>query len=76
MEAIAGTFALMAITMVAVMVGSLVLWVWAVIDVVRVKHDFLFRAGDRTVWVLIVLLGGPLGAVIYVAVGRPRTAFV
>ena len=48
-------------------------WVWMLVDAIRVP-DAGYRAGDRLVWVLVIVLAGWLGAVVYQLVGRPRTA--
>ena len=52
-----------------VVILSFVFWIWMLIDAVTKE-----RAGsqDRLIWALIVLLGGPLGALIYYFVRRPR----
>lgn len=48
-------------------------WVWMLVDAIRTP-DGAYRAGDRIIWVLVIILTGWLGAVIYQFVGRPRTA--
>jgi hypothetical protein len=47
------------------------LWIWAIVDVVRVPDESMFKAGNRLVWVLIVVLAGFVGAIVYLIVGRP-----
>jgi hypothetical protein len=56
-------------------VGGFALWVWAFLDVIK-KDDWMFAAGTKVIWAIVVGLGGPLGAVIYMAVGRVRPARV
>lgn len=53
---------LLIILPVAFIFGSLVLWIIALIDVTKrdFKHD-----NDKTTWLLIVLLLGGIGAVVY-----------
>jgi hypothetical protein len=47
--------------------------IWGLIDVIRVPDDTMFRAGDRLIWVLVVLFANVLGVIIYVAIGRPAS---
>jgi len=47
-------------------------WIWALVDVIRVSDDSMFRAGNKLVWVLVVVFTGWIGAIIYLAVGRPQ----
>ena len=44
-------------------------WIWMLIEAAtKEKSD----SQDRLIWVLIVLLGGPLGALIYLFARRPK----
>jgi hypothetical protein len=45
-------------------------WIWALIDAIRTP-DGSFRAGNQLIWVLVILIGNLLGAIIYLIVGRP-----
>lgn len=45
---------------------------WALIDAIRVPSDADFRAGNKVIWVLVILFMHCVGALIYFAVGRPR----
>jgi hypothetical protein len=45
-------------------------WVWALIDAIKTP-DGTFRAGTQLIWVLVILFGNLLGAIIYLLVGRP-----
>jgi hypothetical protein len=47
------------------------LWVWALVDAIRVPHDRDYRAGTKLVWILVIVLTGFIGAAVYLAVGRP-----
>lgn len=42
-------------------------WVWSLIDVIR--SDFRGE-NDKLIWILVVILGGILGSIIYFIVGR------
>jgi hypothetical protein len=83
MEALAalGIFAfIMMLAMTGIMIAGIVLWIWALADVVRAPGDYAFKAGSKLLWAIVVGLGGPMGALIYMLVGRlerpqPRRAF-
>ena len=47
------------------------LWVWALVDAIRVPNDAHYRAGTKLIWVLVIALTGFIGAAVYLAVGRP-----
>jgi hypothetical protein len=47
------------------------LWIWALVDAIRVPDDAHYRAGTKLVWVLVIALTGLIGAAVYLAVGRP-----
>jgi type VI protein secretion system component VasK len=51
--------------------AAFALWIWAIVDVVRVPDDSMFKAGNKLVWVLVIVITGVIGAIIYLAVGRP-----
>lgn len=64
-------FLLFMVFMVAAFVGSIALWIWTLVDVVKVPNDSCFRAGNQLTWILVVVLAGIIGSIIYLAVGRP-----
>lgn len=47
-------------------VGMMGLWLGGLIHCLKYRLD-----RDRLVWVLVTLLGGPIGAIIYLCIGRP-----
>jgi hypothetical protein len=51
--------------------AGFVFWVWALVDAVRVPTDAMYSSGSKLIWVLVIVLLQFLGAIIYVAVGRP-----
>jgi hypothetical protein len=55
-------------------IGGFVLWILALVDAVRVADDSIYRAGTKVTWVLVIVLTGFIGAIIYYAVGRPSHA--
>ena len=56
---------------ILVVVAGIAFWVWALIDAIRVPDDSQFRAGNKLLWVIVVVFLHIIGAIIYVAVGRP-----
>ena len=57
-----------------VLLGLLGFWVWSLVDAVRVPDDSAFRAGSKVIWVIVIALTGLIGSVVYLVMGRPRTA--
>lgn len=78
MEALFGLGALFSLffflAFLVLTVGGFALWVWAFLDVVKKEEDWMFASGTKVIWAIVVGLSGPLGAVIYMAVGRVRPA--
>ena len=50
---------------------SLAIWIYALVDAVSVPDNSMYRTGDKLIWVLVILLAYVIGAIIYLAVGRP-----
>ena len=50
-----------------------VVWLVALIEVIRTPSGY--PAGSQLVWVLVLLLGGPLGLILYGVLGRPHPAY-
>jgi hypothetical protein len=57
-----------------VLLGFIVFWVWSLVDAIRVPDDSAFRAGTKTIWVVVIAVTGLIGSVVYMAMGRPRPA--
>jgi uncharacterized membrane protein len=53
-------------------IGALVVWIWALVDAIRVPDDSHYRAGNKLIWVLVIVLTQVIGALIYLVVGRPE----
>ena len=68
MEAIGGVLFLL------VLLGFLAFWVWSLVDAIRVPDDSAFRAGSKVIWVVVIAVTGFIGSIVYMVVGRPRTA--
>ena len=56
---------------VAFFVSTIGLVIWTLVDVARMPGDTSFKAGTQLVWVIVILLAGLIGAIIYLVVGRP-----
>lgn len=54
-----------------VVLALVALWIWALVDAIRVPDDVHYRAGTKLIWVLVIVLTGFIGAAVYLAVGRP-----
>ena len=62
------------IFLVLLWVAFVALWIWAIVDCVRVPDDRYYRAGSKVVWILVIVLLGLIGVIIYFAAGRPDQA--
>lgn len=70
--AVAFGWLLMLLIWGAGILGSLALmglWIWALVDCVRREFP---GANDKVTWVLVICLANWLGAIIYLALGRPQ----
>jgi phospholipase D-like protein len=65
MEALFGIFVLF-------FVANIVMVIWALVDAIRVPDDSMYKAGNKLIWVLVIVLTGLIGAIIYLVVGRPE----
>lgn len=54
-----------------ILIGSFVVWIWALVDAIQVPDDSLYRTGNKLLWVLVIALAHIIGAIIYFAIGRP-----
>lgn len=55
----------------ALFAATIVLVIVTLVDAVRMPNDASFKSGSQIVWVLVILLGGVIGAIVYLVVGRP-----
>lgn len=61
----------MLIIMLTVGLGLLALWIWALVDVIRMGDQTAYRTGNQLIWILVVALTQVIGALLYLAIGRP-----
>jgi hypothetical protein len=59
------------VLLLLVVLALVALWIWALVDAIRVPDDAHYRAGTKLIWVLVIALTGFVGAAVYLAVGRP-----
>ena len=60
------------IVLVAILgVGGTILWIMALVDAAKVPDDTMYRTGSKVMWILLIVLLGIIGAIVYYAVGRP-----
>jgi len=52
--------------------GGIGLWIFALVDCVRVQDDSMYRSGTKLIWVLVIALTQVIGAIIYLVIGRPE----
>ena len=52
-------------------IANVVLVVWALVDAIRVPDESMYRAGNKLIWVLVILFAGFIGAIVYLTMGRP-----
>ena len=53
-------------------IANIVMVIWALVDAIRVPDDSMFKAGNKLIWVLVIVFTGLIGAIIYLIVGRPE----
>jgi hypothetical protein len=53
--------------------ASVVLMIVALIDCIRVPDDSMFQNGTKLIWVLVIVFLNLIGAILYFAIGRPRS---
>jgi type VI protein secretion system component VasK len=64
-------FLLISLFILALVIGSLALWVWALVDCIQVPADAFFRNGNKVLWAILIGVLGLPAAVIYFLIGRP-----
>lgn len=68
----AGAFAIVFGIFFLFAIAATVVWVWSIVDAVRFTDQQYDAAGqNKIVWVLILVLLGLLGTIIYAVVARP-----
>lgn len=58
-----------------IFIGAIAVWIWALVDAIRVPDDSMYNEGNKLIWVLVILFTGTIGAIIYLMIGRPPKAW-
>jgi Phospholipase_D-nuclease N-terminal len=45
-------------------------WIWVLVDCIRVPDDSMYKAGNKVVWVVVIVFTYFIGAIVYLIVGR------
>jgi len=53
-------------------IGGIVLWIFALVDCIRVQDDSMYRSGTKLIWIIVIVLTQVIGAIIYLVIGRPE----
>jgi len=53
-------------------IGGIALWIFALIDCIRVPDDSMYRSGTKLIWIIVIVLTQVIGAIIYLVIGRPE----
>ena len=56
------------IAVILLALGS-VLWLWALVDCLRNEPS---EGNDKIIWILVILFGNAIGAVLYLLIRRPK----
>ena len=51
--------------------ATFALWIYALVSAIKVPHDSMYRAGNKLVWVLVIVFLHFVGAIVYLLVGKP-----
>jgi hypothetical protein len=65
--------ALGGIFLLLLLLAAIGFWIWTLVDAIRVP-DESYRAGSKVLWVLVIVLAGFIGSIVYLFAGRPRAA--
>ena len=52
-------------------IGGIALWIFALVDCIRVPDDSMYRSGTKLIWIIVIALTQVIGAIIYPVIGRP-----
>ena len=54
-------------------IGGIALWIFALVDCIRVPDDSMYRSGTKLIWIIVIVLTQVIGAIIYLVIGRPES---
>ena len=59
---------------VVIPIAAVILLIYTLVDAIRVPDDSMYRAGNKLIWVLVIIFVQPfIGPMIYLAIGSPQT---
>jgi hypothetical protein len=50
---------------------TLVLFIWALIDCIKVPDDSMYQNGNKLIWVIVIVLVPLIGSIAYLLIGKP-----
>jgi hypothetical protein len=62
---------LLILPFLALGIAGLVVWIWTLVDAIQVPDDSMFRAGNKLIWVIVIVFGQIIGSILYLVIGRP-----
>lgn len=62
-------FAAIWVVMALLALASLVVWIWAIVDCAQREFP---QQETKIVWILVIVLVGIIGALVYLIAGRPQ----
>jgi Phospholipase_D-nuclease N-terminal len=71
---VGGAESLFFIVFLPLVLAGFIVWVWALIDAIGVPDDSMYRSGNKLIWVLVIVFAQLVGAIVYLAIGRPTAA--
>ncbi len=60
------------VAFIVLWLASIAVWIFALVDCIRVPDDSMFQNGNKLIWVIVIALISVFGAIIYLVIGRPR----
>jgi hypothetical protein len=45
-------------------IGGIALWIFALVDCIRVQDDSMYRSGTKLIWIIVIVLTQVIGAII------------
>jgi hypothetical protein len=52
---------------------AIILFVYALVDAIKVPDDSMYQTGNKLIWVLVILLAPVIGPIVYLVIGSPQT---
>lgn len=71
---VGGAGSLFLIVFLPLVLVGFIIWLWALIDAIRVPDDSMYRAGNKLIWVIVIVFAQLIGAIAYLAIGRSAAA--